>query len=181
MRRPLSLVVLPSLIIPLSVGMTLTPASAASLPVQGHATADSANPPGPKGPHVPKPVKIACTALSGNAASSANPPTISGCNHSNVTGGSGVFPAGGLGASGATTVSWQSGGSTSIQYSSTVPQSKGDKCGPDPTSPGNKETEVILHGSVQPPGSGGVKGAVRARICLTSTLDMSLLSGQFKL
>ncbi len=137
--------------------------------------------PGPTGSRGARPVKVECATLSGNAASSSNPPTISDCNHPNVTGGVGFFPPGGLDASGNTTVTWRSGGSTTIEYTSTVPQSKGDRCGADPTSPGSKETEVILHGSVQPPGSGGVKGAVRAKICLTSTFDMRLLSGRFDL
>ena len=179
MRRLSRLAILLTLVVPLSVVMLVSPSGAQGPPgPQG-----PSGTPGPHGPHGFKPVKIACTTLSGNAASSSNPPTISGCNHQNVTGGAGTFPAGSIGASpaGNTTVSWQSGGATTIQYASTVPQAQGDKCGPDPTSPGNQQTEVILHGSVQPPGNGGVKGAVHAKICLTSTGDMSLLSGPFKL
>jgi hypothetical protein len=154
---------LSTLVIPLVVGTTLAPADA-----QDH--------PGLR------PAKVVCTTLSGNDASSTNPPTISGCNRPNVTGGSGTFPPGGLDASGTTSVTWRAGGRTFIQYSSTVPQSRGDKCGPDPTKPGDQRTEAILHGTVQPQGSGGVHGALRAKICVTSTLDMSLLPGQsFKL
>jgi hypothetical protein len=176
MRRALSSVVVASSIGFLAVSVTPGVATArAGLRVH---QPSASQPPGPRGG---RPVKVACATLSGNAASTSNPPTISSCNHPNITGGLGTFPPGGLDASGTTTVSWQSGRSTTFQYTTTVPQRRGDRCGADPTSPGNKETEVILHGSVQPPGSGGVKGAVRAKFCLTSTGDISLLSGQFVL
>ena len=183
MRRLSRLAILLTLVVPLSVLMLVSPSGAQVQPgQQGPAVQSGPTSTPPHGPHGFKPVKIACTTLSGNAASSSNPPTISGCNHQNVSGGAGIFPAGSIGASpaGNTTVSWQSGGATTIQYASTVPQARGDKCGPDPSSPGNQQTEVILHGSVQPPGSGGVKGAVHAKICVTATGDLSLLSGQFK-
>jgi hypothetical protein len=117
--------------------------------------------------------------LSGNAASPTNPPTISGCNMPNVTGGFGTFAAGGLGLSGNATVTWNGTGTTTFSYSTTAPN--GDKCPMDSTSPGNRQTEEILHGAVRsntetnPATDGGVKAAVTAKVCVTSTLDLSLL------
>jgi hypothetical protein len=133
-----------------------------------------------KGPKTQKPVRVTCTMLSGNAASPTNPPTLSKCNEPAVTGGSGQFlAAGGLGISGNATVTWNGTGTTTFSYSTTAP--KGDKCPMDSTSPGNRQTEEILHGVVRsntetnPATDGGVKAAVTAKICVTSALDLTLL------
>ncbi len=121
---------------------------------------------------------VACTSLSGNAADGANPPTLDGCSQVADTGGSGVLSGGGLAQAGNTTVTWRAGGTISFRYTSTVPQAKGDQCPADPTSPGNKETEVVLRGSALSPGN----GSLRAKVCITSTLDVTLLPGtSFKL
>ena len=127
-----------------------------------------------KGPG-PKPVKVTCTTLSGNVSNVPTPPTISGCNMPTATGGSGTF-SGFTGQSGSLTITWNGTGSTTANYSATIPQSKGNKC---PTG----QTEAILHGSVTgntPTGTGnaGVKGSLRAKVCLDSGGNLSLLQGQ---
>jgi len=138
---------------------------------------------GHKGPKTAKPVRVTCTSLSGNAGTGI---TISGCNEPNVTGGTGTFPGGTLGTSGNATVTWAGGlGTTTFSYSSTVLPSttKADKCPVDPTSPtaGTKKTEAILHGAVRsnteanPSTDGGVKAAVTAKLCVDSTLNVTLL------
>jgi hypothetical protein len=117
------------------------------------------------------------SAPHGNVSGTPTFPTIGGCNQTAVTGGSGTF-SGFTGASGHITITWATNGTTTAAYSSTAP--KGNKCPIDSTVPGGttKQTEIILHGSVQPPGNGGVKGALHTKLCLTSTFDLSLLAGQ---
>ena len=129
-----------------------------------------------KGPKTPKPVRVTCTHLSGNVATTIN---ISGCNEPIATGGSGTFPGGSLGTSGNATVTWNGTGTTTFSYTSTIPTKS--HCPADSTNPGHQQTEAILHGVVRsntetsPSTDGGVKAAVTAKICVTSTLDLSLL------
>ena len=138
-----------------------------------------------EGQALPKPVKVSCGSLSGNVTGTPAPPTLSLCNQPGVTGGGAGFTFFEA-TSGAFTIDWKAGGSTSVAFSTTVLplNTKADKCPVDPTasvtSPPTKDTEVILHGKVTPPGDGGVKGALTAKICVTSALDLSLLKGSFK-
>ena len=131
-----------------------------------------------KGPG-PKPVKVTCTTLGGNTASTAN---LSSCSQMSTTGGSGSFPGTVFAThatSGNATVTWTGTGSTSFHYTTSIPQSRGNKCGT-----GN--TEAILHGAVSgnsPSTFTGVKGAVHAKVCIDSSGNLSLLkgSGPFKI
>jgi len=131
-----------------------------------------------KGPG-PKPVKVACTSLAGNTSSTAD---LSSCAPMTTTGGSGSFPGNVFAThatSGDATVTWTATGSTSFHYTTSIPQSRGNKCGK-----GN--TEAILHGSVTgntPSTFTGVKGAVHAKVCIDSSGNLSLLkgSGPFKI
>ena len=101
-----------------------------------------------------------------------------------ATGGAGVLTVtGGLTWSGSGMVSWTGTGTTSFHYSASVPQSQGNKC----TKVAAGDTEAIIHGAVSgnvtAGGSPGVKGAVHAKVCESSTGGLSLLpgSGPFKI
>ena len=80
-----------------------------------------------------------------------------------------------LRTSGSGTVTWNGTGQTTFLFSSTPAPVKRDKCG--------SGTEVVVRGSVtgnRSVGSGtlGVKGAVRAKVCLDPGLNASLLGGR---
>jgi len=160
MRRSFGHALIPALVIPIVVAAVVVPGSAYA---RGHGA---------------KQVKVACATLGGNYLTGI--PTIGGCNQPAATGGLGTFPGSSLGPSGSITVTWTGTGTTTFLYSSTVPDSKGNKC---PTG----LTEVILHGSVagnSPIGTGnaGVKGAVHAKICVDlSGGSLRMLTGTFKI
>jgi hypothetical protein len=166
-----------------SQGLGVVPTTVAASPVPASSGANTGASRGARAfaPPVatgPSGTGFVCTDLSGNAANPANPPTLTGCSQGAPAGSAGNLPVGGLAQSGRTVVTWSSGATISFQYTTTVPQGKGDLCAADPTSPGNKETEVVLRGTLLAPGS----GMVRAKVCVTSTLDVSLLPGtSFKL
>ena len=81
--------------------------------------------------------------------------------------------------SGSATVTWNGTGTTTFKYSASLPQSSGNKCAKVAAG----DIEAIIHGSVQPPGNGGVKGAVHAKTCVATDGSLSLLpgSGPFKI
>src|SRR5579863_7793768 len=157
MHRSFRLLLIPTLAVPVLV--------AALVPSAAYA----------KGPKGPKPVKVACTSLSGSITGTPTP-TISGCSMPGATGGSGTF-SGFTGQSGNLTITWNGTGTTTAAYSSTVPASKGDKCA-------TGSTEVILHGSItgntpaSPSTDGGVKGGVHTKLCFDAAGNLSLLTGQ---
>ena len=158
MRRPHRLLLLSALTVPALVAGLALPSVAFA-----------------KGPPTAKPVKVTCTSLAGNAITDVPPPNVGGCNQPAATGGSGTF-SGFTGTSGTLTVTWNGTGTTKAHYSSSTPQSTGNKC---PTG----QTEVILHGAVSPGGvpvspSPGVKGALHTKLCLDSAGNLSLLHGQ---
>lgn len=164
MRRSHRLLILSTLAVPALVAGLVIPSVAYA---KGH------------GPKTPKPVSVTCTTLGGND-SGTPPPALGLCNQPSTTGGSGMIAfTGGLSTSGSATVTWASAGKTTINYSASLPQSKGNKCAKVATG----DIEAIIHGSVQPPGSGGVKGAVHAKICVATDGSLSLLpgSGPFKI
>ena len=125
-----------------------------------------------KGPG-PKPAKATCSSLGGNTGSTAN---LSGCLPTSATGGSGTFPGSVFAThatSGTAMVTWNGTGTTSFHYTTSIPQSRGDKCA-------KGSTEAILHGAVSgntPIGNAGVKGALHAKVCIDSSGNLSLLSG----
>jgi hypothetical protein len=131
-----------------------------------------------KGPHTTKPVTVACTSLTGNSSGSPSP-ALGVCSQPTVTGGSGTIAfTGGMSVRGSATVTWTGTSTTKFNYSASLPQSSGNKCAKVAAG----DIEAIIHGSVQPPGNGGVKGAVRAKICVATDGTLSLLgSGSFNL
>lgn len=140
-----------------------------------------------KGPK-PKAERAACTALGGTLSA----PTLSGCSPTLQTGDSGTMSS--LPAtlatvpvrpSGSVTVTWANTATTTVGFHTSIPS--GDHCPIDTTSSANpqpKQTEVILAGKVTgnggtpPTGDGGVKAAVKTKICVDSQGDVTLLSGQ---
>jgi hypothetical protein len=117
-------------------------------------------------------VAVICTTLTGTVSGTL---TIGGCNKSKATGGSGTVPGSVLHTSGSASVTWNGTGQTMFVYSTTSPAPKRNKCAGG--------TEVMVRGSVtgnRSTGRGdlGVKGAVRAKVCLDSSLNASLLAGR---
>ena len=130
----------------------------------------------PNGPPA-KPVMANCSTLGGTTTA----PTLSGCTPMNATGGAGTLTfTGGMTLSGDATVAWIGTGTTTFHYSASLPQSSGNKCA-------SGSTEAIIHGAitsnVTAGGSPGVKGAVHAKVCESSTGGLQLLpgSGDFRL
>ncbi len=139
-----------------------------------------------KGPTTPRPayasgrglapqsnqVTVVCTTMTGSVS---GPLTLGGCNKPAATGGSGTIPGSVLRTSGSGTVIWNGTGQTTFLFSSTPTTDRRDKCGGG--------TEVVVRGSVTGnrsigAGNPGVKGAVRAKVCLDSALNASLLAGR---
>ncbi len=119
-----------------------------------------------------KQVTVVCTTLTGTVSGAL---TLGGCNKPAATGGSGTISGSVLRASGSSTVTWNGTGQTTFLFSSTTSTIKRDKCGGG--------TEVVVRGSVTGnrsigAGNPGVKGAVRAKVCLDSGLNASLLAGR---
>ncbi|HXY27261.1 MAG TPA: hypothetical protein VEH82_03195 [Acidimicrobiales bacterium] len=121
----------------------------------------------------PQKVSVMCTTVTGNLESAI---TLGSCSQLGVTGGSGTFPGSLLAGSGSGTVTWNGTGTTSFVYVVSHPPSQRRKC-PE------GDTETTLRGSVtgnSPVGVGnvGVKGPLRAKVCVDPRLDVSLLAGR---
>lgn len=114
-----------------------------------------------------------CTVVSGNVSGVI---TISSCSQLQATGGSGTFPGALLRRSGTGTVTWSGTGTTTFVYVISHPASQRRKC-PD------SDTETTVRGAVttnSPLGVGnvGVRGPVRAKLCVNPGLNVSLLAGR---
>lgn len=162
MRKSTSVLAMSALVVPVLVVAMAVPAFANR---HGH------------GPPTGKPVNVQCTSLSGNS-SGTPPPSLGSCNQSAATGGSGTGTfTGGLSLSGNATITWSNGGTTSIHYSVSLPQSTGNKC----AKVASGDVEGIVHGAVSggtpATGSPAVKGAVHAKICVATDGSLSLLPG----
>ncbi len=78
---------------------------------------------------------------------------------------------------------WNGTGTNVFRYNTTELQSKGNKC----AKINPNDVEVIVHGAIDQNRSAGgvqagVKGAVNAKLCVDSSLNLFLLPGQtFKL
>lgn len=123
----------------------------------------------------PAPLKVPaiCTVVSGNLSSTI---TLSACSQLQATGGSGTFPGAVLTGSGSATITWNGTGATTFVHVSSHPASQRRKC------PGT-DTETTLRGSVtanSPLGAGnaGIRGAIRAKLCVDPALNVSLLAGR---
>jgi len=107
----------------------------------------------------------AVTVTCGQATSPAGPPvtiwTLSGCNHTSVTGGGGVidnFFTVMAPASGNATIHWASGGATTFSWTYNPILGNKGPCADKPL--------IIIKGRVTSSGPSPIAGAVRARICL---------------
>src|SRR5579863_6223045 len=113
MRRSVPILILSAVAVPAWVMASAVPAFA-----KGHG----------QGPPAGKSVSVACTTLGGNT-SGTPAPSLGNCNQSAATGGSGTGTfTGGLSLSGNATITWANGGTTTIHYSVSLPQSAGNKC-----------------------------------------------------
>ena len=139
----------------------------------------------------PKAVKGTCTHLSGNFTIVTGPgsPELSGCSPSPNTPSTGTFtfPAA---TSGNTTIHWSNGSSTKFSFTTklTLP-TKTKKGASVPNSkfhcPSGDQIEAALKGKIPnsggnaglPTGDTGLKGSVKATVCVTETDQISLLSG----
>jgi hypothetical protein len=178
MRRSVPLV-LTALSVPAVVLALAMPAYAKGGPPPGKGGPHAQGGTHPNGPPA-NPVMANCSTLGGTTTA----PTLSGCLPMNATGGVGVLTfTGGLTLSGDGMVAWTGTGTTSFHYSASLPQSNGNKC----TKVAKGDTEAIIHGAVSgnvtQGGSPGVKGAVHAKVCESTTGGLSLLpgSGPFKI
>jgi len=112
----------------------------------------------------------ACTVLTGNI-SGTPASSVSGCNDTANTGGSGTFPPGAL--SSPATVTWATGGTTTFTFKYKLVSAKKDKC---PAG----DNEVTLSGKVTGHTGVGssVTGKIKASICYNSSSGaLSLLPG----
>jgi len=132
----------------------------------------------------PKPEKATCTRLSGNAV---HPPvTISGCAPAPNAPGSGTFTFP-FATSGTSTITWANGGKTTFSFSTkeiepTKSTSKGTVPNKKFKCPAGDSLEAQLKGKVTgnsslPAGDTGLKGSVKAFVCVTSTFNVSLVPG----
>jgi hypothetical protein len=138
----------------------------------------------------PKPVSGACTHLAGNASQTSGPqvPTLTGCSPApNATSpGTFTFP---FASSGTSVIHWANGATTTFTFSSkqTLPTKvKKNVTVPNPKfhCPSGDITQAALKGKIPKTGNGslpsgdtGLKGSVKATVCVTATLDISLLAG----
>ncbi len=144
----------------LMVPALAVPVVAASLALAGPATAGS----------------VVCTALTGDATGSPNPPQITGCNDTANTGGTGTA----VGAlKSPSTMSWSTaGGTTVITFKDKLVTGAKNKCAAG-------DTEATIKGKVKGHGTGtgtSVSGKVSATVCVAPSGALSLLAGTtFKL
>jgi len=121
----------------------------------------------------PQKVPVICTVVTGSTSGTI---TLSSCSHLTVTGGSGTFPGTLLAGSGSGKITWHGTGTTSFVYSVSHSASQRRKC------PANG-TEATLRGAVtadSPKGAGnfGVRGPLRAKLCIDSRSRVRLLGGR---
>ncbi len=138
----------------------------------------------------PKAVKGACTHLTGNYTITSGPgsPTLSGCSPSPNAPGTGTFtfPAA---TSGTTTIHWSNGSTTKFTFSTKITLPDKTKKGVSvPNSkfhcPSGDQLEAALKGKIPnsggnanlPSGDTGLKGSVKATVCVTATNQISLLA-----
>jgi len=134
----------------------------------------------------PKALTGSCTGLSGNATGTVS---VIGCSPSPNAPGTGTFNFTGA-TSGTSSISWSNGSKTSFTFNTkqTLPTKthKGASV-PNPKfhCPAGDIIEVALKGKIPnsggntglPTGDTGLKGAVKATICLDSAENLSLLAG----
>ncbi len=134
----------------------------------------------------PKAVKGSCTALSGNVTGVVS---VTGCSPSPNAPGTGTFNFTGA-TSGTSSISWSNGSKTSFTFNTkqTLPTKthKGATV-PNPKfhCPAGDIIEVALKGKIPNNGGNtglpapdtGLKGAVKATICVDSVENLSLLAG----
>ena len=138
----------------------------------------------------PKAVTGSCTGLNGNAGTMTGPgsPMLTGCSPSpNAPGtGSFTFP---FAASGTSIIHWSNGATTTFSYKTKLTLPTKTKKGatvanPKFHCPAGDETEAALKGKIPKTGNGslpagdtGLKGSIKATVCVTPTLQISLLAG----
>src|ERR1700722_4225211 len=134
----------------------------------------------------PKAVKGVCTHLSGNAAISSGPgaPSLSGrAPPPNAPGtGSFTFP---FASSGTSVIHWSNGSTTTFTFSTklTAPtKTHKNEQVPNPKfhCPSGDLTQAALKGKVKsngslPAGDTGLKGSIKATVCVDSATNISLL------
>jgi hypothetical protein len=139
----------------------------------------------------PKAVKGTCTHLAGNftVTSGSMAPKLSGCSPSPNAPGTGTFtfPAA---TSGNTTIHWSNGSSTKFSFTTKLTLPTKMKKGASVANskfhcPSGDQIEAALKGKIPnsggnanlPTGDTGLKGAVKATVCVSATDQISLLSG----
>ncbi len=141
--------------------------------------------------HRPKPTKGTCTHLSGNAGIPGSP-TLTGCSPSPNAPGTGTFTFP-FAPTGTSTIHWANGSSTSFTFSSKVIlPTKSKKVHGVSTQVANPkfhchasdQLQAALKGKIPttgnhnlPAGDTGLKGSVKATICVSTTFDVTLLAG----
>ena len=144
--------------------------------------------PGAASATTPKAVAGSCTHLSGSALVSSGPggPSLSGCSPSPNAPGTGTFTFP-FAPSGTATIHWSNGATTSFTFKAKVTSSTKLKKGvavanPKFHCPAGDSVESALKGKIPKTGNGslpsgdtGLKGAVKATVCLSATDNLSLL------
>jgi len=136
----------------------------------------------------PKATKGVCTHLSGNAATPGSP-TITGCTPIPNADGTGTFTFP-FASSGTTTITWANGATTKFTFTSKTTAPTKTKKGatvPNPKfkCPAGDTVEAALKGKIPnsggngnlPVGDTGLKGSVKATVCVSATFNVSLLAG----
>jgi len=112
----------------------------------------------------------ACSVLTGNI-SGTPASTVSGCNDTANTGGSGTFRVGAL--SSPTTVTWATSGTNTFTFKYKLISAKKDKC-----SAGNNEVTITGKITGHTGAGSSVTGKVKASICYSAASGaLSLLPG----
>jgi hypothetical protein len=138
----------------------------------------------------PPAVAGACTHLAGNAGQTTGPevPTLTGCSPTPNADAPGTFTFP-FAASGTSVIHWANGSTTSFSFKSktTLPtKTKKGATVPNPKfhCPAGNTIEAALKGKIPktgnaglPTGDTGLKGSVKATVCVTATFQLSLLPG----
>jgi hypothetical protein len=136
----------------------------------------------------PKAVKGTCTSLSGNAGISTGPgsPMLSGCSPAPNAPGTGgfTFP---FASSGTSVIHWSNGSTTTFSFSTKLTSPTKTKKGATVPNPkfhcaSGDVTQAALKGKITgngslPAGDTGLKGNIKATVCVTPTFNISLLPG----
>jgi hypothetical protein len=147
--------------------------------------------PGAASASKPKAVKGLCTGLNGNAGIMTGPgsPMLTGCSPApNAPGtGSFTFP---FAASGTSTIHWSNGSTTKFSYTTKLTTPTKSKKGVMVANskfhcPSGDVTEAALKGKIPnsggngslPAGDTGLKGSIKATVCVTAGFQISLLAG----